>query len=110
MVNTRRVRPQAEAQSEALSWRIRPQLQAPGSNRAAARAGQGGCRQAAGPNDLAAPAHPCATRHRDILTNGRNASSACSPCPRAPSLDAAHQFTLSTSRPVLIAAATRNRH
>jgi len=33
---------QGEAQSDALSWRIRPQLQAPGSNRAAARAGYGG--------------------------------------------------------------------
>ena len=68
------------------------------------RSAQGGCRQAAGRNNLAAPAHPCATRHRDVLSNGCSASGACSPCPRAPSLDAAHQFTLPTARPVLIAA------
>ena len=29
-------------------------------------------------NNLAALTHPCATRHRDIVTNGRNASSECS--------------------------------
>jgi len=34
----------------------------------------------------------------------RSASSACSGCPRAPSLDAAHQFTLSMLRPVRPAA------
>ena len=52
-------------------------------------------RRAPGINDLAVLAHPCASRHRDILTNGRKDSSASSTCPRAPSLDAAHHFTLS---------------
>jgi hypothetical protein len=30
-------------------------------------------RRVPGINNLAAPAHPCATRHRDILTNGHSA-------------------------------------
>jgi len=94
---------QAALESHAFSWGVRTGLQTPQPDRAAASARPGGSRQVAGTDELAVPAHPCAPRHRDILSNGCNASSGYSPCPRAPSLDAAHQFTLSISRPVPIA-------
>jgi len=50
---------QTALESHPLSRDFRAQLQAPVPDRAAARTGQGGFRQAAGPHDPAAPAHIC---------------------------------------------------
>ena len=71
--------PQASAESQPISRGVRAELQTPDQNRTAPTSRYRRQRQAHCPHELAVPAHPCAPRHRDILSNGCCASSGCLP-------------------------------
>ena len=87
---TRRTGAAPETQPDSFPRGIRTQLQTPRPHRAAAAPAHR-CRSTAGPDGLAAPAHPCAPRHRDFLSNGCSASGASLPSTSRPArLLAAH--------------------